>query len=701
MAKIIVRIDPPTRPERFSTLHDEQVLQACETPFLFRNDAHPNSQYALRRFRFGGVAASPTLFSWNEIGGARVKPEKLTVQELFSRERRFLIPLFQRSYVWNQEDQWEPLWEDILKRTTAHLERIGKDVEGKVRSHFLGAIVLNVASIQGRGISRSDVIDGQQRLTTLQIFLAALRDASEALEAAPEDIKLFRRLTRNPDCEPGSDEIHKVWPTNSDRHSFTQVMTAGSPAALQSRYVSHEGGLPRMAQAYLYFSSAIGEYISSPDYPHSPQDRFFALLKALKESLQLIVIELEEGDEPQIIFETLNARGQPLLPSDLIRNFVFMRADDATGEKLYRSYWQHFDTALAVESSADGESRFWHIDERQGRLNRPRIDLFIFHYLTMHTENDIRIGQLFKEFRDWRETGDTNNEEFLKDLKVSSGHFARLIVPEGASRLEVFASRLRALDTSTVHPLLLFLASAEGIGIDKADLDQIAIDLESYMVRRFVCGQTPKNYNRFFLSLLTKAKAAHLARHKSANDDAGELPTVASVIRDELLRSNEPTAVWPSDEKFLQGWLVHQLYVASRPDRSAMVLRALGEMMTNSRNEQLDLRGAVTVEHLLPQKGRVEDYPYADIEIPDGHDAASYRKLLVNTVGNLTLLTGPNNTVASNHAFPKKREAIVKDSDLRLNAWLRTDTRATWTEQDIMQRSAELFDVALKIWPKP
>lgn len=633
--------------------------------------------------------------------GANVKPEKLTVQELFSRERRFLIPLFQRSYVWNQEEQWEPLWEDILKRTLAHLERIGNSVEGKTRSHFLGAIVLNVASVQGRGISRSDVIDGQQRLTTLQLFLAALRDASEELSAAPEDIKRFRRLTRNPDCEPESEEIHKVWPTNSDRQMFTHVMSAGSPATLQAHYSNHEGGLPRMAQAYLYFSAAIREYIASSEFLHSVQDRFFALVQALTESLQLIVIELEEGDDPQVIFETLNARGQPLLPSDLIRNFVFMRISDSEGERLYRTYWEHFDTEAVEVANAEGETRFWHIEERQGRLIRPRIDLFIFHYLTMHTENDIRIGHLFKEFRDWRETSDASNEDFLKQLKVASGHFARLIAPEGKSRLEVFAGRLRALDTSTVHPLLLFLASVEGAGINKTEMDQIVTDLESYMVRRFICWLTPKNYNRFFLSLLSKAKQAYNDRQDATAEELAALPTVGQVIRDELSRSQEASAVWPSDEKFRQGWMENPLYVASRSDRSAMVLRALGEVMTTSRNEQLDLAGPVTVEHLLPQKGRIEDYPYPEIAIPDGHDAAGFRKVLVNTIGNLTLLTGANNTAASNNAFPIKREKIVKDSDLRLNAWLRTDTRDTWIEHDIVQRSAELFELGLKIWPKP
>lgn len=629
-----------------------------------------------------------------------MKPEKLTVQELFSRERRFIVPLFQRSYIWNQEEQWEPLWEDIHRRALAHLARIDQTVEGQVRSHFLGAIILNVVSTQGRGISRSDVIDGQQRLTTLQLFLAALRDASEELDATPEDVKLFKRLTQNPDCAADSEELFKVWPTNADRQVFGQVMRAGNQLALETHFANHEGGLPRMAQAYLYFNGAIKEFASAKDLPQSLQDRFFALVLALKESLQIVVIELEEGDDPQVIFETLNARGQPLLPSDLIKNFVFMRISDTESARLYQSYWEHFDTKEVEVASDEGESRFWYIEERQGRLRRQRIDLFIFHYLTMQTENEIRIGHLFKEFRDWREASKSSNEEFLRDLKFASEHFALLIAPTNNSRLEIFAGRLKALDTSTVHPLLLFLATVEGNGIAKEEIDQIVSDLESYMVRRFICGLTPKNYNNYFLALLKKVKETYRAWKNASPDELGSLPTVAQVVREELSKSLEPTSVWPNDEQFEQGWLKTPIYVASRSDRSAMILRALGEQMTTSKNEKLDLAGPVTVEHLLPQKGKLEDYPYADVPIPEGYDEASYRKILINTAGNLTLLTGANNTAASNSAFPIKREKIVKDSDLRLNAWLRTDTRETWDELDIIKRGKELFGFALQIWPK-
>lgn len=617
-------------------------------------------------------------------------PEKLTIQELFSRERRFIIPLFQRSYVWNQEEQWEPLWEDIRGRAQAHLERLGKEIEGKIRSHFLGAIVLNVASFQGRSISRSDVIDGQQRLTTLQLFLAALRDQSKVLGAAEKDAKLFNRLTRNPDCDEDSEELFKVWPTNADREIFSLVMRAGGPDALKKAFAKWEGALPRLAQAYLFFADVIADFVVSKSDDQTAEDRFFSLMMALKESLQLVVIELEDGDDPQIIFETLNARGQPLLPSDLIRNFVFMRISDAESERLYRTYWQHFDDERVTIAGPEGESRFWHVEERQGRLTRPRIDLFIFHYLAMQTENDIRIGHLFKEFRDWREASTVSNEAFLRDLKAASGHFNRLIAPTGDSRLELFARRLRCLDTSTVYPLLLFLATLEGKPGSNPEVDDCVSDLESFMIRRFMCDLTPKNYNRFFMSVLTKAKAAQ-----------GAGKSVGEAVRDELSRSPLETNRWPDDKEFKKGWRWKELYVRSRPDRAVMILSALEDAKRTSKNEKVSIQSGLTVEHLLPQSASLDLYPYADIEHEEGRTHQEDRAEMMHTIGNLTLLTGPLNSSVSNGPFPKKAKEIAEESDLRLNAWLRSDPPKTWDELDVWKRSKSLFDFARAVWPKP
>jgi uncharacterized protein with ParB-like and HNH nuclease domain len=140
-----------------------------------------------------------------------MKPDKLTVHDLFQKERRYVVPLYQRSYIWTRENQWEPLWEDIERQAEGCLE-----AENNVapRSHFLGAVVLNVAKIVGSSVARSEIIDGQQRLTTLQLFLAALRDY--ATEIGSSQKNKLARLTINEDEKPDSEGSFKVWPTNAD-----------------------------------------------------------------------------------------------------------------------------------------------------------------------------------------------------------------------------------------------------------------------------------------------------------------------------------------------------------------------------------------------------------------------------------------------------------------------------------------------------
>lgn len=616
-----------------------------------------------------------------------MKPDKLTVHDLFQRERRYTVPLYQRAYVWNRGEQWEPLWEDIERQAEACLEA----EEGVAkRSHFLGAIVLNVAKIVGAGVARSEVIDGQQRLTTLQIFLAALRDF--AVETGSAHVAKLRRLTVNEDEKPGSDASFKVWPTNADRNGFRAVMIAGSvPAVLKAFNVDKRDALPRIAGAYVYFDEVIRTFAASDD-PDAREQRIFALIQALRIALQLVVIELEESDDPQVIFETLNARGQPLLPSDLIRNFVFLKAaNDAKldGDDLYTRYWRPFDDTR-LSDAINGEDRFWHVHERQGRLTRPRIDLFMFHYLAMKTERELNIGQLFREFRDWFDSTTQPVETFLADLKAYSGIFSDIMAPTGNDRVATFARRIKALDLSTAYALLLYLLALPKDALPTAGRDQVLSDIESWLVRRMVCQLTNKNYNRFFLQLLSKVK------------QAPSPSLIPAVVREELTRSKDVTLNWPDDTQFLHGWLSRPVYVKSRPDRSNMLLRAIEEASRSSKNEAVTLPDALTVEHLLPQKGTLEDYPYGDPMPLEGVETPSLaRARLIHTMGNLTLLTQELNSTVSNGPMIVKSAAIAADSDLRLNAWLRAKPLALWSETDIAHRGKELFETARGIWAHP
>ena len=220
-----------------------------------------------------------------------------------------------------------------------------------------------------------------------------------------------------------------------------------------------------------------------------------------------------------------------------------------------------------------------------------------------------------------------------------------------------FARRLHSLDTSTVYPILLVLMELRPERIDPETYDRIVVDLESYLVRRFVCRMTSKNYNRFFLSLLRRLKRA------SENEE-----DLAQVVRSELLKPTESTGVWPTDNAFRTGWLNNPLYVKSRPDRSTMILRALNDALRTSKTERIEIPDGLTVEHLLPQEWE-RHYPLPDgPELEEEETTEQRRQRLINTIGNLTLLTAPLNTSVSNGPFKEKAREIGELSDLRLNA---------------------------------
>ena len=133
-----------------------------------------------------------------------------------------------------------------------------------------------------------------------------------------------------------------------------------------------------------------------------------------------------------------------------------------------------------------------------------------------------------------------------------------------------------------------------------------------------------------------------------------------------------------------------------------MILRAIEEASRTTKNEVMGLPENLTVEHLLPQKGALTDYPYAtSMPLEAGETPERSRARIIHTVGNLTLLTRSLNASVSNGPFSAKRTQIVEDSDLRLNAWLRTDQRTTWSEADISERAEKLFVLALSLWPRP
>lgn len=614
-----------------------------------------------------------------------MQPSKQSIAQIFEPTKRYVIPLFQRAYVWNEEDHWEPLWTDIVRQTQ-------RDLTGR-SGHFLGAVVMQNAAVTGGGLPRAEMIDGQQRLTTLQVLLKALTDVAGQL--APEWREHFARLTRN-NLTPGcaEEDRYKLWPGNADRRAFRAIQDAEDPASARLALAGEDGARLRLLEAYDYFSKEIHTFITENGQDFSAQ--FQALHKVLFGGLQIIAIELEAGDDPQMIFETLNGRGEPLLPSDLIRNDLFLRAagESLPAEPIYEKYWAAFDAASSEADSA-GETRYWHMMERQGRLVRPRIDLFVFHYLVMHDPDEHRMDRLYGAFSQWAKSSGKSVSEIFADIARYRDLYRRLLDPNGQNVVATTARRLKAMDLTTAFPILLFVLGLPENRLKSTDRDRIFQALESYVVRRFFIGGDSKTYNKTFLGLLGRLRVA--AAETGIN--------LADFVEEELLKGQGYTTVWPDDEAFQRGFRTAKIYVGSRLERARMILTALEERRRlESHAEPLSLTANLTIEHLLPQSNTPEVYPYGGLRLAAFQELTpeDYRLKLIHTIGNLTMLTPGLNTIAGNHPFPDKTKEIRESSDLRLNAFTRAEGCPTsWSEDQIVARSDDLFETARKIWARP
>lgn len=592
-----------------------------------------------------------------------------SIGKIFGQDRRYLVPLFQRPYVWKEGDQWEPLWDDV--RTVAERLLAGK----KTRPHFLGAIVLDLVHNPTGHIETRLVIDGQQRLTTLQLMLEAFADF--AREVKQEQFhKALLKLTRNDDpLSTDPDDVFKVWPTNLDQDLFGRVMRERSPAAVRAHLKLKPGkdraGKP-IPDAYFFFYEMVSAWIA--DGTSGFEFRLDALYRAMKDFLRLVVIDLGEDDDAQLIFETLNARGTPLLPSDLVKNHLFHMAqlEDVPLQPLYDKFWKPF----------DAEADHWRGEIGKGRGKRPRIDLFLQDYLTLQQRDDVKIAQLYNAYRDHlgerAEDGVARHMERLADYAGVYRSFDAF--PKGSPEA-IFFDRLRALEMTTAHPFLLELFHRHGA--NQTAVREILRDIESFVVRRMLCRLTTKPYNRFFIDVLKILEQP--------------TTTVATAFRTQLAASDAETQRWPKDDEVRQAWLEDPLGKSLPRSRVEMVILALEDQARSNKTERIGgIEDKLTIEHLMPRQWE-RHWPLPDGLDPD--EAGTARSRVIQTIGNLTLLTKNLNPSVSNAAWAKKREAILEHSVLKLNNKLGKE--AVWNEVAIRRRGEELFELARAVWPRP
>jgi hypothetical protein len=590
-----------------------------------------------------------------------VKPVTNTLTEIFNADVRYVVPLYQRPYVWTQDRHWQPLWEDIQILLEHYLNTDDEPVR-----HFLGAIVLDQQDTPPGQPVRRLVIDGQQRLTTMQLLLAAAARRAER-DGAERQARLLRKLTENdPDLATG-DERFKVWPTNANQAAFREVMADGGPP----------GGTDdpdnTIHEAFTYFDGAIERW-AQDGAPASDAivDRYEALRVALASLLQIVSINLDPGDNAQVIFESLNARGTPLLAMDLVKNALFYGASRQSAD---------MDAINATVWEPELGQEYWRERVRQGRLTRPRAELFLMHWLAMRLARIVPATELFTQFRAHVLQSPTVGPladliaEMCDDAKVFRGFDA---YPPGTVE-ERFFRTLDVLDTTTLLPIaLLVYRPAHEVADPRRHRTLQA--LESWLVRRMLCGFTAQAYNRLVGDLL-KRLHADLSRPDEV--------TVA------FLRSSRAnSAVWPTDDEVKAAIRTRPAYGWINQRRLVMLLAALElELRRSSKVEDIyTLPGNLTIEHVMPQKW-LEHWP-----LPAGRDQDD-RDRHIHLLGNLTLTSGPLNSALSNAPWPTKRTALPQHSLLSLNQ--RIAGVEHWDEDAIDARGAELGEAICRIWRGP
>ncbi|MFD4190808.1 DUF262 domain-containing protein [Amycolatopsis thermoflava] len=600
----------------------------------------------------------------------------LTPQKLFEPQVRYVIPVFQRPYVWDVDKQWEPLWSDVRAVADELLDAQHQQHPAEVPAHFLGAVVLDQQPNPSGFIQVRHVIDGQQRLITLQLLLNAARQVTET-HGRSRDAALMRTLVRNPEhIVDSDDEVLKVWPILADRAPFQAAMDDD---------VTNDDGEHRVSQAIKFLRQRIEAWALEAEGDDEPATRLRALTMALALHLKLVVIDLQPGDNAQAIFEALNDRGAPLLAADLVKNAVFQAAErqKLNAEQLDREYWD----ALAGD--------FWREELRQGRLLRPRIDVFLNYWLTMRRAHLVPSDRVFTDFRDHVLQGVDDVRTVLTDLRADALCYRQLSEQPPYSVPGTFYYRvIEVMDIAATMPLLLWL-QRPGSGVPEHARDQALTAVESWLVRRMLCRMTLSD---------TNSVVVELVRHLQQVPPSDVGLTAERYLADQAGDSRR----WPTDDEVIDALKRIRFYTVMSPRRRArMVLEALEDSYRTPKTEEAHCRRReLSIEHVMPQSWQ---HHWSD-GIADDPGAVQERNHRVHTLGNLTLLTNRLNPVVSNNPWlapaenPEtegKRQALSAHSVLLLNKQLVDEHPDGWSDEDIDKRTERLARQVTRIWRRP
>jgi len=534
------------------------------------------------------------------------------LQRVIEGQIQFVVPMYQRKYSWDTKE-WNTLWEDLLELYE----------EAEPRSHFIGSIVTMPTQSVPEGVAKFLLIDGQQRFTTIFLLLSVLRDKARTSTSSTLADEIDLIFLKN-QFKQGNDAF-KLLPTQGDRQSFLSI--------IRNEVSSTDD---QVARAYKFFERKIRAH-QVPD--------LVKLKQIIVSQLVLVSIVLDRGDNPHLVFESLNAKGRALSQADLIRNYFFMKIHVDEQERLYAACWTPM----------------------QDRLGENLTEC-IRHFL-MKDGGVIKQGEVYFALKERADVKSPQQiVEYLQEITRFGEFYAKLLTPtlEASAAISHQMHRLNRIEVTTAYPFLLNIYSDYATGkISEDDFAEILRILENFMVRRFVCGVPTYGLNKVFPGL-----------YSQVNQTCSLVAGLKDVLR---------TKNYPRDAEFRERFISSKFYApGERIEKTKIILERLEESFEHLEPVPLAI---LQIEHVMPQT--LTDSWKAAL----GDKWETVHDLLLHTVGNLTL-TGYNAPL-SNDDYSRKRE-ILLTSHLELNRYFESVTE--WNEQSIRERAEVLAAKALKLW---
>lgn len=557
------------------------------------------------------------------------------VTEIFNVARTLEIPFFQRTYVWKKEN-WERFLDDMLRTAATR------------RPYFLGSVIMKqrtVGAHQALGDVRM-VVDGQQRLTTLVLFFRVLLDVHNQLETFDTTFRTFNR---------GSFIL---------QHNRLDI--GPFEAALEGRLTPTVRALhphSRIVQAYDYFEAHRPELAALN--PHH-----------LLQLVYFVGIDLGWQEDEQEIYDTINSLGVSPTTAELLKNELY----DRTEVQLFEQTW------MKVFERDASEVAFWERPITSGRTRRQAIDLFLQAFLVCDASvgDDVRVEELLQEYKHYLAQAGVSRVAVVHQLAASAAAFRDNVNPDAvheeldqSNAMERLCVALFGLNTTTPLPYILYVLRSVP---DATERQRIFELVETYLLRRVVCQETSKNYNKLFTSFI-----------RAGVDTAAKLAA-------RLTQAGDPTSGLPTDEQFRQAFLNANL----SNEQARVVLYLIEATIRDRARHATSLAGLshYSLEHLMPKKWR--NY-WGALSEPE----ARARDQALRKLGNLSLLSSSlNASIRDGNWETKKNGAKKKHGLVRYAQGL--DTLApdlqltTWNEPTIEARGKRLAEQAVKrVWPYP